>query len=174
MLQTYLCGLRKNQNIFCVHSKLHIPHLFKVVGTYRSHLIFVKMYLTDSLCFYGFSGQNKPKKITKSVSYHTQQLYQYKNSSRKKTPTDRRTDIATLWKNRPRADSLKMVLLVIKQTILTFFQRFKILKGCIGSKVTEILLNGWILTTGGIASGRDYPAAWAAGLLIEKVEDLSV
>ena len=26
-----------------------------------SHLIFVKTYLTGSLCFYGFHGQNEPK-----------------------------------------------------------------------------------------------------------------
>ena len=38
---------------------------------------------------------------------------------------------------------------------------------CIGSKVTAILLNGWILPTGGVASGRVCPAAWAAGLLTE-------
>ena len=35
---------------------------------------------------------------------------------------------------------------------------------CIGSEVTAILLNGWILITGGVASGRVYPAACAAGL----------
>ena len=35
---------------------------------------------------------------------------------------------------------------------------------CIGSKVTAILLNGWILPTGGVASGRVCPTACAAGL----------
>ena len=34
---------------------------------------------------------------------------------------------------------------------------------CIGSKVTAILLNGWILPTGGVALGRVCPAACAAG-----------
>ena len=61
MIQTYLCGLRKPQNIFCGHSKLHIAHSFKLIWPCRSHLIFVKIYLTCSLCFYGFHGQNKPK-----------------------------------------------------------------------------------------------------------------
>ena len=56
----YLRGLRKPQNIFCVNSKLHIANLFKVICPYRSHLIFVKIYLTGSLCFYGFHGPNKP------------------------------------------------------------------------------------------------------------------
>ena len=31
-----------------------------------------------------------------------------------------------------------------------------------------ILLNGWILPTGGVASGRVCPAAWAAGLFRTK------
>ena len=31
MLQTYLCGLRKPQNIFCGHSKLHIAYLYQVI-----------------------------------------------------------------------------------------------------------------------------------------------
>jgi len=52
---------------------------------------------------------------------------------------------------------LKMVLPVIKQTILTFFQKILNLEGhqnrCIHSKVTGILMNGWILPTGGVASG---------------------
>ena len=39
------------------------------------------------------------------------------------------------------------------------------LNRCIGSKVTAILLNGWILPTGGAALGRVCPAACAAGLL---------
>ena len=34
----------------------------------------------------------------------------------------------------------------------------------IGSKVTAILLNGWILPTGGVALGRVCPAACTAGL----------
>ena len=75
MLQTYLCGLRKLQNIFCVHSKLHISKIFKVILLCRSHLIFVKIYLIGSLCFYGFHRLNKPKHVTRSVSYHTQQPY---------------------------------------------------------------------------------------------------
>ena len=37
---------------------------------------------------------------------------------------------------------------------------------CIGSKVTAILLNGWILLNGGVASGRVCSAAWAAGLFV--------
>ena len=44
---------------------------------------------------------------------------------------------------------LKMVLQVIKQTILTFFSWILNLEGhkyrCIGSRVTAILLNAWIL-----------------------------
>ena len=35
---------------------------------------------------------------------------------------------------------------------------------CIGSKVTAILLNWWILSTGGVTSGRVCPAACAAAL----------
>ena len=31
MLQTYLCGLRKPQNTFCGHSKLHIAYLYQVI-----------------------------------------------------------------------------------------------------------------------------------------------
>ena len=37
---------------------------------------------------------------------------------------------------------------------------------CIGSKVTAILLNEWILPTGGVALGMVCPAASAAGLFI--------
>ena len=37
------------------------------------------------------------------------------------------------------------------------------LNGCIGSKVTAIIRNGWILPTGGVALGRICPAACAAG-----------
>ena len=58
---------------------------------------------------------------------------------------------------------LKIVLPVIKQTILTFFLEILNLEGhkncCIGSKVTAILLNGLILPTGGVAFGRVCPAA---------------
>ena len=36
----------------------------------------------------------------------------------------------------------------------------------IGSKVTAILLNGWILPTSGAASGRVCPEACAAGLFL--------
>ena len=38
------------------------------------------------------------------------------------------------------------------------------LNRCIGSEITPIFLNGWILPTGGGASGRVCPAACAAGL----------
>ena len=42
--------------------------------------------------------------------------------------------------------------------------------GLIGTKFTAILMNGWILPTGGVASGRVCPAACAAGLLfIEEI-----
>ena len=34
-----------------------------------------------------------------------------------------------------------------------------LLNGFIGSEVTAILLNGWILPNGGVASGRVCPAA---------------
>ena len=64
-----------------------------------------------------------------------------------------------------------MVLLVIKQTIyIDTFSDISNPEGhlnrCIGSKVTAILLNGWNLPTGGVASGRVCPAACAAGLFI--------
>ena len=39
------------------------------------------------------------------------------------------------------------------------------LNRCIGSKVTVILLNVWILPNGGVALGRVCTAACAAGLL---------
>ena len=62
---------------------------------------------------------------------------------------------------------LKMVLLVIKQTILTCSHILN-LEGhqnrFIGSKVTVILLIWWILSTGGVTSGRVCTAACAAGL----------
>ena len=51
-----------------------------------------------------------------------------------------------------------MVLTVKKQTILTFFFEILNYEGplnhCIGSKVTAILLNEWILPSGGAESGR--------------------
>ena len=40
---------------------------------------------------------------------------------------------------------------------------------CIGSKVTAILLNGWILPTSVVASGRVCPGACAAGLFLNCV-----
>ena len=48
-----------------------------------------------------------------------------------------------------------MVLSVIKQTKLS-----------VGSKVTAILLNGWLLPTGGVTSNRVCPAACTANLFI--------
>ena len=65
-----------------------------------------------------------------------------------------------------------MVLPVIKQTILIFFSEILNLAGhvncCISSKVTTILLNGWIFPTGEVASGRVCPAACAAALFISR------
>ena len=59
-----------------------------------------------------------------------------------------------------------MVLPVIKQTMLTEILNIEEhLNRCIVSKVTAILLNGWILPTGGVASGSVCPAACAAGCL---------
>ena len=46
--------LQEASKHICVHSKLHISLPFKVICPCRSHLIFVKIYLTGSLCFYGF------------------------------------------------------------------------------------------------------------------------
>ena len=47
--------------MFTPNSIYHIfSKLFDPVDL-TSHLIFVKIYLTGSLCFYGFHGQNKPK-----------------------------------------------------------------------------------------------------------------
>ena len=64
-----------------------------------------------------------------------------------------------------------MVLLGIKQTI--YIDTFSdisnpegYLNRCIGSKVTAILLNGWNLPTGGVASGRVCPTGCAAGLFL--------
>ena len=60
-----------------------------------------------------------------------------------------------------------MVLPVIKQTISTEILNLEgHLNHCIGSKVTAILLNGWILPTGGVASGRVCHAAYAAGVFM--------
>ena len=41
------------------------------------------------------------------------------------------------------------------------------LNRCVGSAVTAILLNGWILHTGGVTSDRVCPAACAANLFIK-------
>ena len=52
-------------------------------------------------------------------------------------------------------------------TILIFFRdskSWRYLNRCIGSKVTAILLNGWILPTGGVALGRVCRPACAAAL----------
>ena len=69
---------------------------------------------------------------------------------------------------RRHAQTAKMVLPAILQTILNFFSEILNLEGhlyrFIGSKVTAILLNKWILPTCGVASGRVFPAACAAGL----------
>ena len=55
-----------------------------------------------------------------------------------------------------------MALLVIKQAILTFILNPDGHQNCcIGSKVTPILLNGWVLPTGAATSGR----VCAAGFL---------
>ena len=59
-----------------------------------------------------------------------------------------------------------MVLPVIKQTMLTEILNIEEHPNrCIVSKVTAIWLNGWILPTGGVASGSVCPAACAAGRL---------
>ena len=61
-----------------------------------------------------------------------------------------------------------MVLPVIKKNYIDIFSEIIRLEGhlnrCIGSKVMAILLNVWILPTGGVASGRVCPSACAAGL----------
>ena len=65
-----------------------------------------------------------------------------------------------------------MVHPVTKQPILTYFSEIIHLEGhlnrCIGSKVTAILLNVWILptATGGVATGMVCPAAYAAGFFL--------
>ena len=43
----------------------------------------------------------------------------------------------------------------------------EILNCCIGSRVTAILLNGWILPTGGVGLGRVCPAACSAGMFLK-------
>ena len=49
--------------MFTPNSIYHIlSKLFDPVDL-TSHFIFVKIYLTGSLCFYGFHGQKKPKKL---------------------------------------------------------------------------------------------------------------
>ena len=58
--------------------------------------------------------------------------------------------------------------IVILSEILNFEGK---LNHCIGSKVTAILLNEWILPTGGVASGRVFPAAFAAGLFPNLIID---
>ena len=45
---------------------------------------------------------------------------------------------------------------------------------CIALQVTVTLLNGWILPNGGVASGRVFPAACAAGLFFKIVDSLNV
>ena len=66
---------------------------------------------------------------------------------------------------------LKLVLPVIKTTYIDIFAEILNLEGhvnrCIGLKVMAILLNGLILPTGGVASGRVCPAACAAGLFLD-------
>ena len=63
-----------------------------------------------------------------------------------------------------------MVLLVIKQNMLTFLSEILNLEGCLsqckGSKVTAVLMNGWILPTGRVALEMVCPAACAAGLFL--------
>ena len=57
-----------------------------------------------------------------------------------------------------------------KTNYIDFFSEILNLAGhlncCISSKVTTILLNGWIFPTGEVASGRVCPAVCAAGLFI--------
>ena len=59
-------------------------------------------------------------------------------------------------------------VLLVKTNYIDSFSEILDLEGhlnrCIDSKVTAILLNWWILPTGGVASGRVCPAACAAGL----------
>ena len=59
------------------------------------------------------------------------------------------------------------MLPVIKQNYIDILSGILNLEGhhnhCIGSKVTAILLNGWISLTGGVALGRVCPTACAAG-----------
>ena len=51
-------------------------------------------------------------------------------------------------------------------TLLRLRLMQKLAMSRIGSKVTAILLNGLILPTGGVASGRVCPAAYAACLFL--------
>ena len=44
------------------------------------------------------------------------------------------------------------------------------LNQCIGSKVTAISLNGWILPTGGVASGRVCPGLLQAACSLHTVQ----
>ena len=63
-------SLKRLIEIFLKKPQMSIPNstfqifskLFDSVDL-TSHLIFVKIYLTGSLCFYGFHGQKMPKKI---------------------------------------------------------------------------------------------------------------
>ena len=71
---------------------------------------------------------------------------------------------------------LIMVLPVIKQIILTFFKEILNLEGnqncCIGSKVTAILLNGWIFHTGGASLGRVCACSLRSRLVFIYEKDL--
>ena len=62
-----------------------------------------------------------------------------------------------------------------KQAILTFFSEIINLEGhqirCIGSKVTAILLNGWILPTSGASSGRVCACSLRSRLVLKNCED---
>ena len=65
-----------------------------------------------------------------------------------------------------------MVLPVIKPFILTFLEILNLewhINCCFGSKVTAVLLNGLILPSGEVASGRVCPAACAAGLFEDQL-----
>ena len=65
MLQTYFCGLRNPQNIFCVPSKLHTSHLFKVIWPCRFHLSphTCHIFRTGSLCYYGKKKPHRDKRF---------------------------------------------------------------------------------------------------------------
>ena len=72
----------------------------------------------------------------------------------------------TLW--RCHAQTVKIGASSHKTNYIGIVSEILNLKGhlncSIGSKVTTILLNGWILPTGGVASGRVCSAACAASL----------